>query len=57
MLYSRGIHTEDSISNMVQALQMDHNAHGADEHARNIHANDEYFVRGHAGQRNDSVFR
>ena len=41
MLYSRGRHTKDSISNMVWALQMDHNAHGADECASNIHADDE----------------
>ena len=41
MLYSRGKHTEDSIFDMVQALQMDCNAHGAEECARNIHAYDE----------------
>ena len=41
MLYSRGRHTEDSVSNMVQALQMDNNAHGADKCASKIHADDE----------------
>ena len=41
MPYSRGRHTEDSISNMVRALQMDCNAHGADECASNVYADDE----------------
>ena len=41
MPYSRGKHTKDSIPHMVQALQMDHNAHGADERASNVHVNDE----------------
>ena len=41
MPYKRGKHTEDSIPNMVWALQMDHNAHGADKHASNIHADNE----------------
>ena len=57
MPYSRGRHTKDSISNMVQALQMDCNAHGADKCTSNIHVDNELFVRGHTGQRSDSFFR
>ena len=41
MPYSGEKHTEDSISDMVWALQMDRNAHGADECASNIYANNE----------------
>ena len=57
MLYSRGRHTEDSISDMLWALQMDYNAHRADEYASNVHVDNEQFVRGHSGQRSSSIFR
>ena len=41
MLYIRVKHTKDSIYDTVQALQIDCNAHGADECAGNIHVDDE----------------
>ena len=42
MLYSKRRYTEDSILNSVQAIQMDCNAHGADECTSNTHVNNEY---------------
>ena len=41
VLYSKRRYTKDSIFNQVQAIQMDHYAHGADKCASNIHMNNE----------------
>ena len=39
--YNRRRYTKDSIFNPVWAIQMDRNAHGADECTRNIYVNNE----------------
>ena len=55
--YSRRRCTKDRIFDPEQAIQMDYNANGADECARNVHANDEQLVNGYARQRSSGLPR
>ena len=55
VLYSQGRYTKDSIPILVWAIQMGHDANGTSKCTRNVHADDEKSVRGHAGSRSGSL--